>query len=163
MARKGRRATFEEEIFALRPLEQRYVTGSGGRGAGRGPRTDLPVERQVRSGGTEALRIKKAQGRPRRLPPDQEQTLKTEGRLRLFFLPAYAPELNPDESVDQNVRARTARAAVADEHEPAAAMRCGMRRLQKAPRHRGGLLCRSSSGPHQPVAPIVPKLMISSV
>ncbi|MBG0825780.1 IS630 family transposase [Planomonospora sp. ID91781] len=58
---------------------------------------------------------------------------RTGGRLRLFFLPAYAPELNPDEWVNQNVKARAAREAVADEHELAAAMHSGMRRLQKRP------------------------------
>ncbi|GGL51567.1 hypothetical protein GCM10014719_61100 [Planomonospora parontospora subsp. antibiotica] len=58
---------------------------------------------------------------------------RTGGRLRLFFLPAYAPELNPDEWVNQNIKARAAREAVADEHELAAAMHRGMRRLQKRP------------------------------
>ncbi|GGL57795.1 hypothetical protein GCM10014719_69030 [Planomonospora parontospora subsp. antibiotica] len=58
-------------------------------------------------------------------------TARSGGRLRLFFLPAYAPELNPDEWVNQNIKARTAREAVADEHEPAAVMHRGMRRLQK--------------------------------
>ncbi|MFJ2033778.1 transposase [Streptosporangium sp. NPDC087985] len=58
---------------------------------------------------------------------------RTGGRLRLFFLPAYAPDLNPDEWVNQNVKARVAREAVADEHELAAAMHRGMHRLQKHP------------------------------
>ncbi|MBG0831743.1 hypothetical protein HS041_28910 [Planomonospora sp. ID67723] len=58
---------------------------------------------------------------------------RTGGRLRLFFLPAYAPEPNPDEWVNQNLRTRVARQAVADEHELAAAMHAGMRRLQKRP------------------------------
>ncbi|MDP9842136.1 transposase [Streptosporangium lutulentum] len=58
---------------------------------------------------------------------------RTGGRLRLFFLPAYAPEVNPDEWVNQNVKARVARQAVADEHELAAAMHRSMRRLQKRP------------------------------
>ncbi|GAT68732.1 transposase [Planomonospora sphaerica] len=53
------------------------------------------------------------------------------GRLRLFFLLACAPELNPDEWVNQNIKARAARKGVADEHELAAAMHRGMRRLQK--------------------------------
>ncbi|MBG0815648.1 transposase [Planomonospora sp. ID82291] len=58
---------------------------------------------------------------------------RTGGRLRLFFLPAYAPDLNPDEWVNQNVKARAAREAVADEHELAAAMHSSLRRLQKCP------------------------------
>ncbi|WP_326635026.1 IS630 family transposase [Streptosporangium sp. NBC_01755] len=58
---------------------------------------------------------------------------RTGGRLRLFFLPAYAPDLNPDEWVNQNIKARVAREAVADEHELAAAMHSGMHRLQKRP------------------------------
>ncbi|WP_141703589.1 helix-turn-helix domain-containing protein [Planobispora rosea] len=33
-------------------------------------------KRQARTGGTEALRIKKAPGRPWRLPPSQRQTVK---------------------------------------------------------------------------------------
>ncbi|MEV6867361.1 IS630 family transposase [Streptosporangium subroseum] len=55
---------------------------------------------------------------------------RTGGRLRLFFLPAYAPDLNPDEWVNQNVKARVAREAVADEHELAAAMHRSMHRLR---------------------------------
>ena len=58
---------------------------------------------------------------------------RTSGRLRLFFVPAYAPDLNPDEWVNQNLRARVAREAVANEHELAAAMHSGMHRLQKRP------------------------------
>ncbi|MBG0831675.1 IS630 family transposase [Planomonospora sp. ID67723] len=58
---------------------------------------------------------------------------RTGGRLRLFFLPAYVPELNADEWVNQNLRTRVARQAVADEHGLAAAMHSGMRRLQKRP------------------------------
>lgn len=58
---------------------------------------------------------------------------RTHGRLRLFFLPGYAPDLNPDEWVNQNIKARIAREAVTDEHELAAAVHRGMRRLQKRP------------------------------
>jgi transposase len=58
---------------------------------------------------------------------------RTGGRLRLFFLPAYAPDLNPDEWVNQNLKARVAREAVADEQGLAAAMHSGMHRLQKRP------------------------------
>lgn len=56
---------------------------------------------------------------------------RTGGRLRLFFLPAYAPDLNPDEWVNQNVRAQVGHQAVIDEYELAAAMHSGMRRLRK--------------------------------
>ncbi len=58
---------------------------------------------------------------------------RTGGRLRLFFLPAYAPDLNPDEWVNQNLKARVAREAVADEQGLTAAMHSGMHRLQKRP------------------------------
>ncbi len=34
----------------------------------------------------------------------KEFTAKTEGRLKLFFLPGYSPELNPDEWVWKNVK-----------------------------------------------------------
>ncbi|MEV0755231.1 transposase [Streptosporangium sp. NPDC050280] len=58
---------------------------------------------------------------------------RTGGRLRLFFLLGYAPDLNPDEWVNQNLKARVAHEAVADEHELAAAMHSGRHRLQKRP------------------------------
>ncbi|MFC7640312.1 IS630 family transposase [Streptosporangium lutulentum] len=67
---------------------------------------------------------------------------RTGGRLRLFFLPAYAPEVNPDEWVNQNVKARVARQAVADEHELAAAMHRSMRRCKSVP---------TLSGPSSPI------------
>jgi transposase len=57
---------------------------------------------------------------------------RTGGRLRLVFLPAYAPDLDPDEWVNQNIKARAVRAAAADEHELAAAVHSGMRQLQKS-------------------------------
>ncbi|WP_068921393.1 transposase [Planobispora rosea] len=53
---------------------------------------------------------------------------RTGGRLRLFFLLAYAPELNPDEWINQNLRTRVARQAVADKHELAVAMNAGTHR-----------------------------------
>ena len=68
----------------------------------------------------------------------------TDGRLRLFFLPPYSPELNPDEWVWKNVkhdrvgkhqRHRTRRL-----QEPRSSAR--LRRLQKPPAHRPCLLRR---------------------
>ncbi|GHE39837.1 hypothetical protein GCM10017673_47750 [Streptosporangium violaceochromogenes] len=44
------------------------------------------------------------------------------GRLRLFSLPAHAPDPNPNEWVNQNIKAQVARQAVTDEHELTAAM-----------------------------------------
>ena len=37
-------------------------------------------------------------------PPVKEYVASLEGRLKLFFLPGYSPELNPDEWVWKNVK-----------------------------------------------------------
>ena len=58
----------------------------------------------------------------------------TEGGLRLFFLPGYSPELNPDEFVWKYVKhQKVGRQTVADKADLAAkVMRC-LRSLQKLP------------------------------
>ena len=76
MARKGRRATFEEKIFALRLLEQGMSPDRVAEALGVGRESVFRWKRQARAGGDEALRIKKAPGRPRRLTPGQEQSVK---------------------------------------------------------------------------------------
>jgi transposase len=59
---------------------------------------------------------------------------RTEGRLRLFFLPPYSPELNPDEWVNKNVKHdHAARAVVQSVDELKNVMLGALRRLQKSP------------------------------
>ncbi|GAB4002032.1 IS630 family transposase [Glycomyces albus] len=57
----------------------------------------------------------------------------TEGRLRLFYLPAYAPELNPDELVWSTVKNRIGRTAVKDAGDLKRTALGALRRLQKLP------------------------------
>jgi transposase len=58
----------------------------------------------------------------------------TEGRLRLYFLPPYSPELNPDEWVWKNVKHDTiGRAGVRSKNELEAVARSALARLQKMP------------------------------
>ncbi|MFI6458702.1 helix-turn-helix domain-containing protein, partial [Streptosporangium amethystogenes] len=73
MARKGRRATFEEKVFALRLLEGGMSPDRVADALGVGRESVFWWKRQARAGGVEALRIKKAPGRPRRLTAGQEQ------------------------------------------------------------------------------------------
>ncbi len=58
----------------------------------------------------------------------------TQGKLRLFFLPGYSPELNPDESVWRHLKTHNlGRMAVRDVQDlKRNAMRC-LQRLQKTP------------------------------
>ncbi|WP_425584210.1 helix-turn-helix domain-containing protein [Streptosporangium album] len=64
------------EVFALRLLEQGMSPDRVADALGVGRESVFRWKRQARSGGTKALRIKKAPGRPRRLTPGQEQTIK---------------------------------------------------------------------------------------
>jgi transposase len=58
----------------------------------------------------------------------------TEGRLRLFFLPPYSPQLNPDEWVWKNVKHdRVGRAGIRDEKDLKAKALSALHRLQKLP------------------------------
>jgi transposase len=54
-------------------------------------------------------------------------------RIELFFLPPYSPELNPDELVWNNVKARVAKMAVMTKEDMKAAADSALRRLQKLP------------------------------
>lgn len=54
-------------------------------------------------------------------------------RIELFFLPPYSPELNPDELVWNNVKARVAKMAIMTKEEMKAAADSALRRLQKLP------------------------------
>jgi len=59
----------------------------------------------------------------------------TDGRLRLFFLPGYSPELNPDEWVWKNVKHdRIGRATITGQADLKAKAISALRRLQKLPR-----------------------------
>ena len=58
----------------------------------------------------------------------------TGGRLRLFFLPGYAPELNPDEWVWKNIKHdRVGRAGVSGPEDLKAKALAALHRLQKLP------------------------------
>jgi transposase len=58
----------------------------------------------------------------------------TEGRLKLFFLPAYSPELNPDEWVWKNVKPdRAGKTTVTSKDDLKATVISALRRLQKLP------------------------------
>ena len=54
-------------------------------------------------------------------------------RIELFFLPPYSPELNPDELVWNNVKARVAKMAVMTKEEMKVAADSALRRIQKLP------------------------------
>ena len=57
-----------------------------------------------------------------------------EGRLRLFFLPGYSPELNPDEFVWKYVKhQKVGRQTVTDKTDVAAKVTRWLRSLQKLP------------------------------
>ena len=53
--------------------------------------------------------------------------------IELFFLPPYAPELNPDELAWGHIKTRIAKATVQTKHELKAMVERVMRRLQKMP------------------------------
>jgi transposase len=58
----------------------------------------------------------------------------TEGRLKLFFLPAYSPELNPDEWVWKNVKHdRAGKTTATSKDDLKAIVISALRRLQKLP------------------------------
>lgn len=57
----------------------------------------------------------------------------TEGALRLYFLPPYAPSLNPDEQVWAHVKNEVGRHTVQNVEQMIAAARAALRRLQSMP------------------------------
>jgi len=64
----------------------------------------------------------------------KEFVASTDGRLRLFLLPGYSPELNPDEWVWKNVKHdRIAKAGVTSKDDLKAKAIGALRRLQKLP------------------------------
>ena len=69
----------------------------------------------------------------------------TEGRLRLFFLPPYSPELNPDEWVWKNVKHdRIGKAGIRSADDLRQKAENALRRLQRLP----GLVCAFFLDPH---------------
>ena len=69
----------------------------------------------------------------------------TDGRLRLFFLPPYSPELNPDEWVWKNVKHdRIGKAGIRSADDLRNKAERALRRLQRLP----GLVCAFFSDPH---------------
>ena len=64
----------------------------------------------------------------------QDFVASTNGRLRLFLLPGYSPELNPDEWVWKNIKAdRVGRAGVTGADDLKAKAVSALHRLQKLP------------------------------
>jgi transposase len=65
----------------------------------------------------------------------KEFAVSTEGRLRIFYLPAYSPQLNPDEQVWNDVKhRRVGRLAPRNKDQFRAAIRSAMAALQRLPR-----------------------------
>ena len=56
------------------------------------------------------------------------------GQLRLFYLPPYAPHLNPDEQVWAHVKRRVSKQAVQAKDDMKKLALGALRRLQKLPR-----------------------------
>ena len=70
-----------------------------------------------------------------RAPAVKEYAASTGGRLKLFRLPGYSPELNPDEWVWKNVKHdRIGKVGVASKDDLKAQAVGALRRLQKMPR-----------------------------
>ena len=64
----------------------------------------------------------------------KEFVASTLGRLKLFVLPAYSPQLNPDEWVWKNIKHdRVGRAGIRDAKDLKAKALSALRRLQKLP------------------------------
>src|SRR5512144_3019009 len=64
----------------------------------------------------------------------QDFVASTNGRLRLFLLPGYSPELNPDEWVWKNIKAdRVGRAGVTEADDLKDKAVSALHRLQKLP------------------------------
>jgi len=75
----------------------------------------------------------------------KEFAASTDGRLRLFFLPGYSPELNPDEWVWKNVKHdRIGKTGVTSKQDLKSKAIGALRRLQKRP----GLVRAFFADPH---------------
>jgi transposase len=61
---------------------------------------------------------------------------RTKGRLRLFYLPPYSPELNPDEYVWNDVKSNgVRRSMITNVKDLRSAVESRLRYLQKNPEH----------------------------
>lgn len=61
---------------------------------------------------------------------------RTKGKLRLFYLPPYSPELNPDEYVWNDVKSNgVRRSMITNVRDLRSAVECRLRYLQKNPQH----------------------------
>ena len=68
------------------------------------------------------------------------------GRLRLFYLPPYSPDRNPDELVWKHLKADTVgRMAITDKADFKVKVRASMRQLQNDPEKIRGLLPKAIS------------------
>ena len=56
-----------------------------------------------------------------------------DGKLKLFYLPPYSPQLNPDEQVWGNVKRRVAKKLPQNKIELKQMLSAALRRLQKMP------------------------------
>ncbi len=56
-----------------------------------------------------------------------------QGKLMLFFLPPYSPELNPDEQVWGNIKSRVGRKVIQNKEQMRALLTAALRRLQRNP------------------------------
>jgi transposase len=57
----------------------------------------------------------------------------TKGKLRLFYLPPYSPELNPDELVWNNVKGKIGRSSIKDPDDFKGKVRSHLKSLQRTP------------------------------
>ena len=56
-----------------------------------------------------------------------------QGKLTLFFLPPYSPELNPDEQVWGNIKSRVGKTVIQNKEQMRALLTAALRRLQRNP------------------------------
>ncbi len=57
----------------------------------------------------------------------------TQGRIELFFMPGYSPELNPDEMLNQDTKQAMRRRRPRDQSQMIANTRSHLRRRQQQP------------------------------
>ncbi len=65
--------------------------------------------------------------------PVQEYVVSLDGQLKLFFLPPYSPQLNPDEQVWAHVKRQVAKRFVQNKEEMKRLAIGALRRIQKLP------------------------------
>jgi len=70
----------------------------------------------------------------------------TEGKLELYYLPPYSPQLNPDEQVWKNVKERVAKQFPKDKDEMRAMLQKALERLQSLPEIVRGFFAHPACG-----------------